>query len=61
MSKEEWIRSVGSGFARKMPDQFPEGYAYWLAEQKAEKGAYDAYLAGEFASSSLYEPDERWL
>lgn len=60
MTREEWIEAVGRGFARSMPDMFPEGYAYWLAEQKANAGAYDAYLNGEFAEGSLYEPSERW-
>lgn len=60
MNREDWIEQVGRGFARTMPDQFPEGYAYWLAEKKAEQGAYDAYSAGEFNDESLYEPDPRW-
>jgi hypothetical protein len=60
MSKEQWIQDVGAGFARSMPDEFPEGYAYWLASEKADRGAYDAYLSGRFHENNLYEPDERW-
>lgn len=59
-TREEWIHAVGRGFARTMPDEFPEGYAYWLAEQKATQGAYDAFLRGEFAENNLYEPREEW-
>jgi hypothetical protein len=60
MSKEEWIQAVGRGFARTMPDMFPEGYAYYLATYKADRGAYEAFLAGEFADESLYEPRGEW-
>lgn len=61
MTKADWIGAVGRGFAKTMPDEFPEGYAYWLAEQRAEQGMYDAYINGEFAPGNLYEPrgDER--
>lgn len=27
------VRALGDIYARTMPDEFPEGYAYWLAEQ----------------------------
>lgn len=61
MTRDEWIQVVGRGFARTMPDMFPEGYAYYLAEFKADHGAYDAFVAGEFADDALYEPREEWV
>lgn len=39
-----------------MPDMYPEGYAYWLAEQYANEGGYDKYRNGEYASGNLWEP-----
>ena len=60
MTKEEWVEAVGRSFARSMPDEFPEGYAYWLAQYRADRGAYDAFTAGEFAPDNLYEPREEW-
>ena len=60
MSKDEWVTEVGRAFARSMPDEFPEGFAYFLAESRATKGAYDAYISGDFAPGNLYEPRPDW-
>lgn len=60
MERDDWIEAVGRGFSGNMPDEFPEGYAYWLAQQKADEGAYEAFLAGEFPDGVLYAPREEW-
>ncbi len=39
-----------------MPDEFPEGFAHYLAERYAENGEYEKYLADEFPEGMLYVP-----
>ena len=60
MTETEWIDAVARAFARTMPDEFPEGYAYWLAGDKARRGAYQAFLDGAFGDDKLYEPNAAW-
>ena len=59
MTEQEWIEAVARGFAKSMPDQFPEGYAEFLARDRARRGAYQAYLDGAFGDN-LYEPNAQW-
>lgn len=56
MTREEWIQAVGRQLARTIPDQFGDGYAYWLAEQYADEGGYEKFLAGDYADDNLWEP-----
>lgn len=56
-NRKEWIEAVGRQLARSMPDMYPEGYAYWLAEQYADEGGYDKYRNGKYASGNLWEPE----
>jgi hypothetical protein len=57
VTREEWVQAVGRQLARTMPDMYPEGYAYWLAEQYADEGGYDRFVAGEFSDDHLWEPN----
>lgn len=59
LSREAWIEAVARGFARTMPDEFPEGFARHMAEDRARRGAYEAYLAGAFGDD-LYQPNAKW-
>lgn len=58
-SRKEWIEAVGRQLARSMPDMYPEGYAYWLAEQYANEGGWEAYRSGQYAADHLWEPVKR--
>jgi hypothetical protein len=57
MTKEEWTRRVGDSFSRTIPDNHPEGFAYFVAEQLADEGAYAKYVADEYPPDTLYVPE----
>jgi hypothetical protein len=57
VTKQEWIDQVSRGLSKTMPDMYPSGYAAYLAEQYAEEGGYEKYLAGGYSADHLWEPE----
>lgn len=60
MTKDEWIDAVARQLGRTMPDEFPDGFSRYMAEQYAAEGGYERFLAGDFAKENLWEPEGRY-
>jgi hypothetical protein len=59
LTRDEWVERVAKGFARQLPEQYPKGFALYMAIQVVIEGGYEDYVAGKYPEGVLWASETK--